>query len=102
MTDAAPFPPIDGSQPCASEPDLFFPKTSRASHFQRPRAVALCESCPFRRPCLAYALTNDVIGIWGGTAYMERQRIREKHGITAKPIDLTFTDLVEPNDLESA
>lgn len=86
---AVPYPPVDGSQPCAAEnPELFFPRTSRDAQFAYPRAKAVCSGCPFRRACLAYALVNDVWGIWAGTSPDERRALRKAHGITAQPVEL--------------
>lgn len=39
------------------------------------RALAVCQGCPVRQPCLSYALAHpDVVGIWGGTTRQERHR----------------------------
>ena len=35
-------------------------------------AKSICENCPVKDPCLAYAIRNRARGIWGGTS--ERQR----------------------------
>lgn len=90
---AAPYPATDGSQACAAEdPELFFPHDSATSHFQTPRALEVCAGCPFRRPCLAYALTHDVRGVWGGTTYQRRRALRAEHGITAEPMHTLVED----------
>lgn len=49
----------------------------------------LCAHCPLRQPCREYALTNDVVGIWGGTTASERARIRQDRKITAAPVTAT-------------
>ncbi|MDN4173948.1 WhiB family transcriptional regulator [Nocardioides sp. SOB77] len=87
----APYPPTDGTQPCAAEdPELFFvSSSSMGNYFQLPRALDVCKPCPFRRACLAYALTHDVSGVWGGTTENERARIRRQHGIAAEPVHTT-------------
>jgi len=41
-------------------------------------AKAVCNGCAFTEPCLAYALKNDVVGIWGGTDEKGRRSIRKK------------------------
>lgn len=96
MSVPAPYPPVDGTQPCAAEdPELFFGASSPMDNtFKLPRAVDACAGCPFRRPCLAYALTHDVQGIWGGTTHNERRRLRQVHGIEAESICLHDDDLV--------
>lgn len=93
--EAAPYPPVDGTQPCAGEdPELFFlTSSSMDKTYKLDRAIDTCRDCPFRRPCLAYALTHAVTGIWGGTTRPQRVALRSKHGITAVPVDLPDTAL---------
>lgn len=82
--DVAPYPPVDGTQPCAAEdPEVFFTTGSRQAAYSQPRALAACARCPFRRECLAFALTHHVQGIWGGTTEPQRKKLRKKHGIKA-------------------
>lgn len=86
--DAAPYPPLDGTEPCGEvDPDLFFvdpsdPGTVR----QREMTLDLCRTCPVIAECLAYALTNNVIGIWGGTTHFRRNQLRRQYGITARVV----------------
>jgi WhiB family redox-sensing transcriptional regulator len=56
---------------------IFFPPNSReqpAARAEREaRARAICERCPVREPCLAYALRiREPHGIWGGLDERER------------------------------
>jgi WhiB family transcriptional regulator, redox-sensing transcriptional regulator len=38
------------------------------------RALAICEACPSRRPCLEYAMQDpNIVGTWGGTTTGERR-----------------------------
>lgn len=91
VTLDVPYPPTDGTQPCVAEdPELFFPTTSRAAFFQTGRAVAVCEQCPFRRPCLAYAIAWDVAGVWGGTTHDQRAEIRKANGIVGRFAGVTM------------
>ncbi len=86
-----PYPRIDGTHACADlDPELFFPTSSDpanavggwAGRTDRVHpAIAACRRCPFMRPCLAYAITHAVDGIWGGTFAHERTEIRRKHNI---------------------
>jgi WhiB family transcriptional regulator, redox-sensing transcriptional regulator len=55
---------------------IFFP--SRGESVEDARAI--CERCPVTDECLAFALENHCIGVWGGTT--ERQRRRLRHGRT--------------------
>ena len=52
--------------------ELFFPEPSRVPH----DAKKACSLCPVRYPCLEYALTLDVEGVWGGTTPADRRRMR--------------------------
>lgn len=45
--------------------ETFFP--ARGDGEAVARAVAFCQCCPVRRPCLEYALhTHEQQGVWGG------------------------------------
>ncbi len=53
--------------------DSWFPTTREAED----SAGAVCEPCPVRRGCLAYALSaGELVGIWAGTDERERRRMR--------------------------
>lgn len=90
----APYPPVDGTQPCAAEPpELFFLEGRRGRRSlndpheglttEAALAIRVCQGCRFRRPCLAYALTHPFIeGVWGATTTNEREQLRQLHGIT--------------------
>jgi hypothetical protein len=70
---------LDGTQPCAAEPELFFPREGEAN---RP-AQRICAGCPFLYPCRAYALTHREHGVWGGLTENQRAYERMRLGITA-------------------
>lgn len=55
-------------------PDLWFPPRGHGNAGEPAvrEAVAICNGCVLRRPCLAHALHNNEQGIWGGLT--ERQR----------------------------
>lgn len=63
-----------------SDPELFFPVTSRGPALrQLARAKAICECCAVRPQCLEFALeTGQNFGIWGGTSEDERQTMRRR------------------------
>ena len=53
--------------------DWWFATTREADEAAR----AVCEPCPVRRDCLAYALgAPELVGIWAGTDERERRRMR--------------------------
>jgi hypothetical protein len=95
-----PYPPTDGTQPCAAEPELFFVTIagSRQSVQLRERIESLCGSCPFARPCLAYALAHNVDGWWAGTSKPQRAALRRKHGIAARPLSLWYAPRDVPTE----
>jgi len=72
----APF--FDGTQVCAQvDPEVFFPPKGASP----AKAKALCGSCEFLNPCRRYALTAwvagyPVNGVWGGTSFTDRARLR--------------------------
>ena len=71
-------PYFDGSQPCASsDPEAWFPET--AYEVENYTALRICQGCPFREPCLTYALERPSLdGIWGGASQTDRHNMRRR------------------------
>jgi WhiB family redox-sensing transcriptional regulator len=38
------------------------------------QAKKICSTCTVKRECLAYAITHDCLGIWGGMDTKEREK----------------------------
>jgi WhiB family redox-sensing transcriptional regulator len=56
----------------AGDPEAWF-----AANMTTATAQRLCEPCPVRAECLAWALdTGEPYGVWGGVTAAERRRIR--------------------------
>lgn len=70
------FPLLDGRAKCADEdPDSFFPEKSGNAR----EAKKVCEDCPVKAPCLAWALEHgERHGIWGGLSSEERKKLGAK------------------------
>ena len=72
---------------CANvDPELFFPQeyealNGRVNHVYKnyPQAKEICNKCPLVVDCLAYALKNGEIGIWGGTTEEQRKNLRRRY-----------------------
>lgn len=62
----------DGALCAQIGPSLFFPGKGGSDG----KAKAVCAACPSRPECLEFALKHDLLGIWGGTSYTDRERIR--------------------------
>lgn len=85
----AKYPAFDGTQACvdADVEDFYYldwegegsRKTKQQKDFTTARI--LCDSCPFKNPCLVYALHHELYGFWGGTTEEERKKIRKANGI---------------------
>jgi hypothetical protein len=75
------YPMVDDRAPCRhGNPDRWFTDGDQA------RAVAdECTPCPFRQPCLMWALYHEREGCWGGTTPRERQELRRRAGILMEP-----------------
>jgi WhiB family redox-sensing transcriptional regulator len=57
--------------------DTFFPDDPADADIAR----AVCQRCPVRDDCAAYALAIPALaGIWGGLTEADRRRIRRRHG----------------------
>jgi WhiB family redox-sensing transcriptional regulator len=72
---------VDEAACTSTDPDLFFP-TQGGDTRSAQLAKAICAECPVLAQCLAYAVEDpSVVGIWGGTTLLDRQRIRRDKGL---------------------
>lgn len=78
LTAAAAYPPFLATAPpvpCVAEPDLFV-ATRNERELARVRreelAVAVCQRCPVRAACLAWAVATGQQGVWGATTDFQR------------------------------
>lgn len=81
-------------------PEVFYPQgrplaVSRAIE----RAQFVCSKCPVKEPCLAYALANETLGVWGGVWLPDRLRPDPVHHAVGQwfrymgsPADLRCSD----------
>jgi hypothetical protein len=70
----------DGVQ-CGELPEVFFPEDEHDAESKKTMiAVAkqICNDCPVRLRCFDYALSAGMQGIWGGTTYEERLKLRNQ------------------------
>lgn len=65
--------------------DFFFPEL-REFDGNHQAAIRICQKCEYQVACLDYALNNKVLGIWGGTSMIERERMRRRLNIDAKAV----------------
>lgn len=56
--------------------EMFYPGRGEMRALARARAI--CEDCPVRQPCLAWALEHDERGVWGGTTWRQRQAMQRQ------------------------
>lgn len=61
---------MDAALCAQADPDAWFPDPGQRN--DKPKTI--CRSCPVQAECLAYAVENDEMGIWGGTSETERGR----------------------------
>jgi WhiB family redox-sensing transcriptional regulator len=65
-----------GVPACATtDPEIFFPEKGAkgASTYVVNAARRMCAGCPYKQPCLEWAVVHDEMGIWGGTTAKERR-----------------------------
>lgn len=78
-----PYPSLDGTQPCAQDPDLFSqePKDRgrEARSVNNARAKA-CRDCPFLVSCREWATAHEEFGYWGGLSETRRRQRRLARG----------------------
>ena len=80
---------------CASvEPELWF---SEGPTTRTRTALRLCEDCPVRRLCLAYALVfREEFGVWGGLAVDDRRPL-EARLVHGAPLGDVLDAALEPD-----
>ena len=72
------------------DPTLFFPYKEGSVRTMH-KALAYCDACPVRLPCLEEALLDPGLsGIWGGATTEERDVIRRKAMILPKKFSKNF------------
>ena len=70
---------------CATtDPEIFFPEKGAKgqSSYIVNAARRICGACPYKKPCLEWAVVHDEMGIWGGTTQKERRVHRRKLKVT--------------------
>jgi WhiB family redox-sensing transcriptional regulator len=70
-----------GTPACATtDPEIFFPEKGAKGQSQYIIGTArrMCAACPYKEPCLEWAVVHDEMGIWGGTTQKERRVHRRK------------------------
>lgn len=76
---------FEGASCTGMETDFYFPEQNKISQ-ENLLAKKICETCIWKKECLTYALHFRVMGIWGGTSLKQRDEIRKKLNIIAKPM----------------
>jgi hypothetical protein len=69
----------NGGVECSQLPECFFPEDEPDIYLRKKLilvAKEVCNDCPVRLRCFDYALSAQMVGIWGGTTTDERQRLR--------------------------
>ena len=71
-------PPVGGA--CvAKATSIFFPDPrTRSITKEMQEAIALCNGCRVKTPCLQYALHHELHGIWGGMTEGQRKVLRKE------------------------
>lgn len=59
------------------DPEIFFPHAGDQATCIIAKRI--CHQCPVKQPCRDYALADPKLnGIWGGTTYRDRLKIRNQ------------------------
>lgn len=74
------YPRFDGTQACADPPREAAAAFAAVPGADPEPAKALCAGCAFLDACRAYALEQDVHGVWGGLTEEERRARRDQEG----------------------
>lgn len=83
------------------DPDVFHPDATGAEgRRQVADARAICDACPVRLDCLAYALAaREELGVWGGTTDRQRRVLRR---LIESPLVVALVALVQPEHRSAA
>lgn len=66
------FPNLPGAVCAQVDPELFYPEVGEST----ADAIAVCNICPVRQACLAWALDRrEFFGVWGGTSGRMRRKM---------------------------
>ena len=60
----------------AIDPEAFFAVKKDDKRTQQAKRV--CRHCPALKDCLRFALTHNLVGVWGGTTDRERADLRRR------------------------
>ena len=63
---------------CLEHPEVEFVPLNLRTEENADAARAICAGCACRAECLAYALADDLLGIWAGTTTRERREMRKR------------------------
>jgi WhiB family redox-sensing transcriptional regulator len=76
----------------AAKADLFVAAaTSSPDRRSVEAAKAVCGTCRARAACLAWAMSTEEAGVWGGLDQLERRRLRRtSRGRSAAPVAARF------------
>lgn len=61
---------------CLPFPTGWWYADPHVNRHQTAKAIQICNDCPVKAECLAYAHANNEHGIWGGVSDEERRRMR--------------------------
>ena len=71
---------VEDAQCRGEDVNVFHPVRGKNMKETQDRAVAICEQCSVRQPCLEYAVKNiEEIGVWGGLTARQRRILRYKY-----------------------
>lgn len=76
---------FEGANCTGLDTELYFPQNAEGT-LEHKMARKLCSDCKWVSECLTYALHYRVDGVWGGTTFVERDKLRKKLNIIPKPI----------------
>jgi hypothetical protein len=64
---------MDGAACRNADTRQFFPARGSGNHTDWAIAASICATCNVSAECLAYALRNRCVGVWGGTTDEQRK-----------------------------
>jgi len=96
MSDPYEFPDLTSGSSAGINTELFFANDMKNRYSDQFKMIKrMCNDCPVLQACKTYALHVKVEGVWAGTTFSERERLRKQEGIQAIEMKTQYESLIQ-------
>ena len=98
MSDPYEFPDLTNGSCAGIDTELFFANDMKNRYSQEFKMIQrMCADCPVFQACKTYSMHVKVEGVWAGTTFSERERLRKQEGIEAIEMKVQYDILIQSN-----